>query len=267
MAVDGVKILESDFALDVYDDFFERYDQSQSPSSIAAALRGEYATEILSTVDEEIFFTALAECLWTVGSSTDDLRPQIAVFVDSDTTADFWDDLYPARKAALKRFLRKIAKPKKTPVRPKKRRHPKKLPFAKGDYLAFEKRNGKRVPVIVWDIEKRGSLRYDFVFPNLSRTDDRQTITAFLQTSTVNVDDVLTIFFSKRRRVPVTTIEHTDVNNHLDRFHRFGNRPFRFPQWQGSSFGYCVTFKDFENTADSRGSRAFANWELQLIGC
>lgn len=82
MAIDGVKIVDSDFAWDIFDDFFERFDAGASPAALRRELIEEYEGEILSALDRELFLTTLAECLWSVGEPVVDLADQIQDMLD-----------------------------------------------------------------------------------------------------------------------------------------------------------------------------------------
>jgi hypothetical protein len=62
------------------------------------------------------------------------------------------------------------------------------------------------------------------------------------------------------------TFEHGVLKPRLGRFRKFGSRPFSFPPWRGSSFGYGVTFEDFERRADDGGSRGLTAEELSRLG-
>jgi hypothetical protein len=266
MAIDGTKIIDSDLAWDIYDDFFERFDAGTDPALIKAELSEEYEGEILRNVDREIFLTTLVECLWSVGTSADDLSAEIQPIIDSEETAEFWEDLYPARKRVLKRFVAKLRKPKKTPIKPSKRRIPKIHLFQEGDYLVFTKRNGKPVPAIIWCVETRGGLSYVFVFPNLTRTEDAQLIQKLLDTNLPIADEELATFFSKSKRTKCVEVAHQAIKTQKSRFYKFGFRPFDHRIWQGSSFGFCETFECLEKYADQAGSRALLPQELDRIG-
>jgi hypothetical protein len=169
MGADGTGILANDLAYDVHDEFFELFDGGAEPAAAEAELLARFEGELLSDGDRDDFLAALADCLWSVGHPVDALRTRLAALVAADAGAAQWGDLYAARKRVLTRFLTKTATPKPTPVGRKKARIPKTRLFEPGDYLAFAKRSGRVVPVVVWEVEARGRLRYDFVFPNLSR--------------------------------------------------------------------------------------------------
>lgn len=264
MAVDGPGVLDSDLAADVHDAFFERYDAGADPTEVGEQLRATYARECLEDSEREIFLAALADCLWNVGAPVEELRGPIERLLAAN--AAFWGDLYPRRRAAISRLLTRLDTPKRTPLPRKKARLPRKLPFEEGDYLVFTKKNGKAVLVAVWAIEKRGQLRYDLVFPNLSRPAESGLVERLLSRPDSLSDDELATFFSRTRRARVTTIDHRDLKDHADRFRRVGNRPFAFPAWQGSSFSSCVTFADLERAADEAGSRALSAAELASSG-
>jgi hypothetical protein len=267
MAADGTGIIENDLAYDVHDAFFESYDGGKAPAAIHAAIVAEFEGELLCDGDREVFVAALAECLWTIGQPVADLAGQLEALLAADAGAAYWGELYLERKKTLTRFLRKIRTAKRTPVKPKKTRLPKKLLFEQGDYLAFSKKNGKVVPVIVWYVEKRAPLRYDFVFPNLSKASDPDLIARLLDTGAPLTDDELSVVFTKGKRPKAVTIEHTAVKAQTSRFRKFGNRPFHFPTWQVGWSGYCIKFEDFEQYADEGGSRALTAEELRMIGC
>lgn len=265
MAIDGTKILDSDFAWDLYDDFFERFDAGAAASVIQTELTDEYEGEIQSELDREIFLTTLAECLWQVGRNVEDLSEEVQAILDAETTTALWDDLWPERKAQLRRFVTKLKKPKKTPVKPKKRRLPKNVLFEEGDYLVFTKQNGKKIPLIIWSLERRVGLGYVFVFPNLTRTDDAELIWNFLDTKSRLSNEELAVFFRESKRTKCVTVDHSVCKANRDRFEKFGSRPFDFRVWQGNSFGYCPTFECFEKYANEGGSRGLTQEELEFI--
>ncbi len=266
MGIDGTKIIDSDFAWDIHDDFFERFDRGTDPQIIKTELIEEYEGEILSLGDREIFLAALAECLWSVGQTVEDLSAQIRAMIELDSTAEFWGELYLKRKPILKRFVAKLRKPKKTPLVPKKKRNPKRRIFEEGDYLVFTKRNGKRVPAIIWCVDLIDGLWYVFVFPNLTRTNDSGLILKFLDTTQPISNQELATFFTKRHRARCVAVAHQAVKEEKARFHKFGSRPFDFRIWEGSSFGSCSTFACLETYADEGGSRAFSPSELAILG-
>lgn len=266
MAIDGPKIIDSDLAADIEEEFFERFDAGMTPAAIETELNGEYAAETLSTVDREILLTTLAECLWSVGTPTDHLAEQLQEMLDRQATAEFWQEMYAERERVLRRFLKKLQTPKKKPLQPRKRRSPRRHLFADGDYLIFTKRNAKRVLVIMWGAERIGGLTYAFVLPNLTRTNDADLLRRLLITDESITDAELATFFSKNMTVKSIGIEHRLLKPHAARFQRIGNRPMSTNVWRGSSFGSCVRFEDLERYIDEGGSRGLTFEELKLIG-
>jgi len=264
MAIDGVKIVDSDFAWDIFDDFFERFDAGALPAALRRELTEEYEGEILSRLDREIFLTTLAECLWRVGEPVVELSDQIQDMLDREATAVEWEDLYPERKKVLKRFLTRLNKLKTKPVERKKNRSPKKLLFEEGDYLVFTKQNGKQVPVIMWGLERRGGLTYLFVCPNLSKTEDAALIRKLLDTSHPLTDLELTTFFHRDKHAKNTGIEHKTLKPNVERFRKFGNRKFS-DDWYGSPSMTAFDFDMFEKCINEGGSRALTPAELELI--
>lgn len=263
MAADGPGVLESDLALDLHDAFFELYDGGAEPDASGAVLLAQHAGA--DRCEGEIALAALLQCLWEVGADARELRARLEAILAAGVSEDYWGPLRAGRERALRRLLAKTATPKAIPAPRKKGRSPKKVAFEAGDYLAFTKANGRVVPVIVWLVERRSPLRYDFVFPNLGRSADPALLARLLDTRQEAGDDELAVFLSPARRPRVFTLEHTAIKPHLSRFRVFGSRPFAFPAWQCGTSGYGVTFADFERRADEAGCRAFTPAELDLV--
>lgn len=265
MSFDSVKILDNDFASDICTDFFERFDSGQSPQIIQDHLMEEYGREVLEELDREVLLTALADCAWQVGLPVDDLRRQIESHFATESTSGFWSELYAARKREITAFLRKLQKPKTSPDKPRKNRLPKRIPFDEGDYLLFQRKNGKQVLVVVASVETKGKLKYVFVFPNLSRSSDFELTKRLLDTTQAVSDDELGVFFGKNHRFRVCIFDHVTIKDHLQRLPKFGNRKFNWSIWQCGACGYGVTFADFERCIDDSGSRGLMPEELLLV--
>lgn len=265
MAANGPGVLENDLALDVHDAFFEQFDGGSDPGTTRDHLLHAHEGEAQGDAEREIVLAALLQCLWDVGHPVDDLRGQLQEIVVTGVSAAHWGHLTAERTRTLRRLLAKTATPKKAPTPRRKARLPKKLAFEAGDYLAFTKASGRVVPVIVWLVERRAPLRYDFVFPNLGRSADPALLARLLDTREPVSDEELAAFLSPGRRPRVFSLEHTTIKPHLGRFRTFGNRPFSFPAWQCGACGYGVTFADFERRADEGGCRAMTPSEIAFI--
>lgn len=265
MSFDSVKILDNDFAFDICADFFERFNLGQPPQAVRDQLLQEYGREMLDETDREVLLTSLADCLWKVGQPVDDLRAQIESAFATQSTAQFWGEEYSARRREISAFLRKLQKPKASPVKPKKPRAPKMIPLAEGDYLLFQRKNGKQVLVVVADVETKGKLRYHFVFPNLSRSQEFAATRRLLDTSEAVSDDELRLFFGKNYRFRMCTFDHTSIQDQLHRLRKVGNRKFDWSKWRFGACGYGVTFADFEQHIDNGGSRGLSPEELAIV--
>src|SRR5262249_28402731 len=154
-------------------------------------------------------------------------------------------DLYASRQKAIRALLRKLQQPKASPLRPSPGRCPSRIPLTDGDYLLFQKSNGKYVIAIVASVETRPKLHYDFVFPNLSRSADFLVTKKLLDTTVEISDDELDLFFHKNKTFRITSFDHSAVKHELHRLKRFGNRKFNWSVWRCSVAGYGITFEDF----------------------
>jgi hypothetical protein len=169
MAIDGVKIIDSDQAHNVYGLFMASYDAGRPLGEIQATIETLQAGN--DDVDDELFITAYALALWEVGALTDAIRQRAAVAIAAGAFSRFLTENAgrPAagrqRQQVLHRFWAKISQPNPNvrKRKPRKRQPAKKLLFSVGEVLAFQLPDGSyRSTVLLEATEARGKLRYQF---------------------------------------------------------------------------------------------------------
>jgi hypothetical protein len=149
MAIDGIDILESDFAIDTQNEIFALYDSKTPTLAIIAHLKNE-RKKLSNAVDIEIFLSASCLSLWQIGVVDADLQNELESIVNIGADA-FWrknlndnhfdEKTWQKRGDALKKLSAKIVTPN-TKVRKQKSHKTKENSyFEKGDVLALKIEN------------------------------------------------------------------------------------------------------------------------------
>ena len=74
MAIDGVKIIDSDDGHDIYNAIVERYKDGVSVDTIISEILSEEQNFCIDEFYTEIYWTAVAYSLWKIGHLTDDIK-------------------------------------------------------------------------------------------------------------------------------------------------------------------------------------------------
>lgn len=142
MAIDGVGIIDSDFAHDVYNFIMEMYHSGESIENIRNKINKFNLT--CCELDYEIFTTVYALAMWEIGKLTNEQLQDVKDIV-SKGASSLWIDISPnapkARQKILNKFLQKIEQPN---LKIKKRKKYKKIVntlFSKGEILAININN------------------------------------------------------------------------------------------------------------------------------
>lgn len=147
----GHGIRQDDFVCDVIGAFEELLKAGTSVAHATEAVKATFAAARKDADDGPLFWIALAEVQWTYG----DLEPQVLKRVkedfDSGRALTLWADDrrgLARRRAALEKFIGKIAAPNPRPKKPPKVviRAPK---FRPGDCLSIQLANGQYAAALV----------------------------------------------------------------------------------------------------------------------
>ena len=74
MAIDGVKIIDSDQGYDIYNEVVGRYRDGEHVANIIKDILDAEKDYCQTDFFTEIYWTALAYSLWKIGHLTDDIR-------------------------------------------------------------------------------------------------------------------------------------------------------------------------------------------------
>lgn len=164
MAIDGVGIIDSDYAHDIYNLIMEMYHNEESIEHIRDEInKFTYAD---SEMEYEIFTTVCALAMWEIGELTDEELQDVKDLVMKGASR-LWNDVYPDTQKARQRNLNKLIKKIEQPnMRIKKRKKYKKLAntlFSKGDVLAINIENQYRCLIFEKFYQYRNDAYYSFV--------------------------------------------------------------------------------------------------------
>lgn len=138
MAIDGVGILDSDLAYDVYHHIMERYHRGEPIERLTNIIREFHLAHY--GMDCEIVTAAYTLAMWEMGELTAAQLNDMGDIVAKGASSQ-WNDVHSgaqeARQKVLHEFLRKIKQPNKNI---KKRKNYKKLSslFSAGDVLSIK---------------------------------------------------------------------------------------------------------------------------------
>jgi hypothetical protein len=151
MGVWGHGIRQDDFVCDVIGVFEDLLKAGRSVGDATNAVKSKFAAEIKDTDDGPLFWIALADAQWTYGGLEPQVLRRVQEDFESDHGLDRWRDderSFSRRKAAIAKFVSKIAEPNPRPKRPTKVvvRAPK---FRSGDCLSIRLANGQYAAAVV----------------------------------------------------------------------------------------------------------------------
>ena len=114
MAIDGVKIIDSDSACDVYNSIMEMYHFGESVTSIEKQIDSLESHIAYNELEYEIYTTAYALAMWEIGGLTDEHLQKVKNIV-SNGASPLWNNIAPnatkERQKVLNKFLKKVEYP------------------------------------------------------------------------------------------------------------------------------------------------------------
>ncbi len=147
----GHGIRQDDLVLDIIGAFEDTLKAGKSIADATSQVTARFGAEVQHTDDEPVFWIALADAQWTHGELAPEVLSRVRADFASGRSLNRWADdprALARRRAALAKFLDKVAAPKRKPAkRPKVVvRAPK---FAAGDCLSIQLASGQYVAALV----------------------------------------------------------------------------------------------------------------------
>lgn len=164
MATEGIKIIDSDTASDIYWGIVDFYDSGGDIGSIdnLFPIIQEGAADDL---DNEIYVTACALAHWEIGLMTEDKLAYVKSILDKNTSINEWTEVGKkhgkARQKELEKFWQKISQLNLKPRQRKKYRRVTAFYFEVNDVLTFQFESGNYGVAICYRIDQyRGACDY-----------------------------------------------------------------------------------------------------------
>ncbi|MFC2718932.1 MAG: hypothetical protein ACFN1D_08005, partial [Veillonella parvula] len=144
MAIDGVKIIDSDDGHDIYNAIVERYKDGISVDTIISEILGEEENFCTDEFYTEIYWTAVAYSLWKIGHLPDDVKEK-ALNVIAKGPYEFWLDIdskaLKQRQKVLDKLALQLQSKNPKPLKVRKSKTKREPYFKVGDVLAVKFEN------------------------------------------------------------------------------------------------------------------------------
>ena len=144
MAVDGVKIIDSDDGYDIYNSIVERYKDGENADKIIEDILTEEDNFCTDDFYREIYWTAVAYSLWKIGHLPDDIRDRALEIIEKGAD-EFWLEIdskaLSQRQKVLDKLAAQLQNENPKPIKVPKSRVQRKPYFQKGDVLAVKFKN------------------------------------------------------------------------------------------------------------------------------
>nr|WP_298713752.1 hypothetical protein [uncultured Veillonella sp.] len=156
MAIDGVKIIDSDDGHDIYNTIVERYKDGVSVDTIISEILSEEQNFCTDEFYTEIYWTAVAYSLWKIGHLPDDVKEK-ALDIIAKGPNEFWLDIdskaLKQRQKVLDKLVAQLQSENPKPIKIRNFKIKREPYFKVGDVLAvkFENEYGT---VFVSDVDQ-----------------------------------------------------------------------------------------------------------------
>jgi hypothetical protein len=281
MAIDGVKIIDSDIAHDVYNEFTDLYDSGIEIEDIKKKIE-QWRNE-LDDIEFEIFITTYALALWEVDSLSESILSEVKQSIEKQTTVEMWKAEGYQKNAVLRqkelnKFIIKVTNPNEKPRKRKKYKTLTNFLFQIDDVLTFKATDGLYYASILIKIDQcRGHCNY-WLTPTGYIKNEKPTIKdikegIILGRKIGNMLDKERIkleqpgieqFWKIDKKFKmnftigcvITGIEHKDLIKFYDKFEVIGKVVIKDGFKEIGSIGYEDNFEDY--------SSRFLNFENQV---
>ena len=261
MAVDGVKIIDSDSAYDVYNPIMEMYHFGETIEKIKAKIDSLESHISYNELEYEIYITAYALGMWEIGGLTDELLQKVNSIV-SKGASTLWDDVAPNaakdRQKVLEKFLLKIEQPN---LKVKKRKNYKQRTdfiFSPEEVfvISLEDKTFGAV-ILIMTFQEARTLYYAFAEVIL-RSEAKPTIADVMQ---CKVHARINLGFDN-----IKIVSHKNLLTFYGKFEKIGTVNISQNNRRlGTHGGDVCTFEEFCDNWNDRGVRAAKKKTRNLI--
>ena len=141
MAIDGVKIIDSDDAYDIYNDIVERHKDGTDVDIIKKDWLNEESNFCTDELYTEIYWTSFAYALWKIGSPDENIKNK-ALNIISKGASELWNEIdekaMKKRQKVLDKLADKLQSENQRPVKKYKPVKVRKPYFELGDVISIK---------------------------------------------------------------------------------------------------------------------------------
>ncbi len=164
----GTAIKSNDTSADIYEDFFELFNDGAEPKDIYEKLISKNKDLISNTDDANNFWLVIALCMWETKTLSKELFTKVETIIKSGEDLIVWKKLgadkpeIKKRTIALDKFLLKISE-EKLKAKARKKKVSKEPIFKKGTCLTFTLQNGNYGGAVVLEADKLTGYGYNLI--------------------------------------------------------------------------------------------------------
>lgn len=282
MATDGVKIIDGDTAHDTYWGIMDLYDSGATIETIRTKIPFPQSEEdFYDDFDNEIYITAYALAIWEIGHMTDDVLTEVRRVIDKGACVKAWTEEHSvkegkARQKELDKLWTKISAVNTRVRKVKKYKLVTNFLFEANDVLTFQLKDNSYCATILFDIRQyRGECSYEFG-KVLYKNNKVPTIDDILNSEIIgrkipsahgmDMTGILSIGMEEMMKqggleeilkreaertgsfiigMDKTAVDHKQLINFADQFHKIGSIKIRDEFKQMGSLGVASSFDDF----------------------
>ena len=219
MAIDGVKIIDSDTAFDIYNYVTESYKDGQSADKIIEKILADEKDYCIDDFYSEIYWTALAYSLWKIGHLPGDIKKKALEIIEKGAN-ELWLEIdekaLKQRQKCLDKLAIQLENENPKPIKVLKAKNARKPYFKTGDVLAIKFDDEYGVGFV--SSVDEGSRRLEY---NLA-------CTRLLQKEKPSIDDFLSSKIACGKQDTSYCLKtdcwfnHKDLGQLIDRFEKIG---------------------------------------------
>ena len=219
MAIDGVKIIDSDTACDIYNYVTESYKDGLSSDKIIEKILADEKDYCIDDFYSEIYWTALAYSLWKIGHLPGDIKKKALEIIEKGAN-EFWIEIDGKALKQRQKNLDKLAVQLETenpkPIKVPKSKIIRKPYFKTGDVLAIKFDDEYGVCFVSSVDEGPRKLEYNLA------------CTRLLQKEKPSIDDFLSSKIACGKQNTSYCLKtdcwfnHKDLGQLIDRFEKIG---------------------------------------------
>ena len=219
MAIDGVKIIDSDTACDIYNYVTESYKDGLSADKIIEKILADEKDYCIDDFYSEIYWTALAYSLWKIGHLPGDIKKKALEIIEKGAN-ELWIEIDEKALKQRQKCLDKLAIQLETenpkPIKVLKLKAARKPYFKTGDVLAIKFDDEYGICFISSVDEGPRRLEYNLA------------CTRLLQKEKPSIDDFLRSKFACGKQNTSYCLKtdcwfnHKDLGQLIDRFEKIG---------------------------------------------